>query len=54
MPPEAAFNSECALAWEGGIGGRSLVGAAEAGSVIFVDATGRSLEPRRCVEEQAV
>jgi hypothetical protein len=54
MPPEAAFDSDCALAWEGGIGGRSLVGAAEAGSVISVDAMRRSLEPRRCVVEQAV
>lgn len=32
--PEAAFDSECASAWDGGIGGRSLVGAAEAGSAI--------------------
>jgi hypothetical protein len=54
MPPEAAFDSECALAWEEGIGGKSLVGAAEAGSVIFVDAMRRFLEPRCCVVEPAV
>ena len=34
MPPEAAFDSECTLEWGDGIGGRSLVGAAEAGSAI--------------------
>lgn len=54
MPPEAEFDSDCALAWEDGMGGRSLVGAAEAGSAISVSVMRRSLEPRRCVVDPAL
>lgn len=54
MPSAAAFDSECALAWGDGIGGSSLLGAAEAGSAITANAMHRTLEPRGGGVEPAV